>query len=262
MSNYRSEIPRTMVIAVLCTALFTPPLRAQSGGSSDWQFRLTPYLFATGLKGDIGFSDALPPVSVEATFGDVVDNLDFGFMLFGEARKGRWGIWGDGMYVSLGVETETPFPIVLIYSGIELDVTLKTLAAGGSYSLLTSESGWLDVIAGARYWSIDQELKFIGFNDAVPDRSFSAGETWTDPVIGLRGQASLSPRWRLNGQVAGSVGGKSDSSIDLMANIGYSFNDLFTLGLGYRYLDVDFEDEDFLFDVRFQGPVIGASFTW
>jgi opacity protein-like surface antigen len=47
-----------------------------------------------------------------------------------------------------------------------------------------------------------------------------------------------------------------------MANIGYAFSDLFTLGLGYRYLDVDFEDDDFLIDVKFQGPVIGAAFTW
>jgi hypothetical protein len=260
MSIYRSL--KSLAVGGLLLGLLSPISHAQSGSSNDWQFRVTPYLFGTGLDGDIGFNDALPPVSVEATFGDVVDNLDFGFMLFAEARKGRWGIWGDGMYVDLGVETETPFPIVLIYSGIELDVTLKTLAAGGSYSILTGDSGWLDVVAGARYWSVDQELTFIGFNDAVPDRAISAGESWTDPVIGLRGQASLSDRWRLNGHGVGSAGGKSESSIDVMANIGYSFNDLFTLSLGYRYLDVDFEDEDFLFDVQFQGPVIGASFAW
>ena len=247
---------------LLTLALISAPAAAQSGSGNEWEFRLAPYLFATGMKGDVGFSDALPPVNVEASFSDIVDNLDFGFMLFGEARKGRWGIWGDAMYVDLGVETETPFPIVLIYSGIDIDITLKTFAAGGSYSFLDGETGSLDVVAGARYWSVDQDLTFIGFNENVQDRTVSAGESWTDPVIGLRGRASLSDKWQLNGHAVSGVGGKSDSSLDVMANIAYSFSDLFSVGLGYRYLDVDYEDDDFLFDVRFQGPVIGAAFTW
>ncbi len=263
MDNSRIfDFRQLTICGLLCTALLATPAFAQSGSGNDWQFRLTPYLFATGLDGDIGFGDVLPPVNVEATFGDVVDNLDFGFMLYGEAKKGRWGIWADALYVDLGVETDTPFPIILIFSGIELDVKLKTFAAGGSYSFLESESGTLDLVAGARYWSIDQELKFIGFSAAVPDRSFSAGESWTDPVVGLRGRTNLSDRWQLGGHVIGSIGGQSDSSLDVMANIGYAFSDLFTLGLGYRYLDVDFENDDFLFDVKFQGPVIGAAFTW
>jgi hypothetical protein len=261
MSKYKFSTIKSVVVASLVGfAMLSAPAFAQSG--NDWQFRLTPYLFATGMSGNIGFDGPLPPTAIDASFSDVMDNLEFSFMLYGEAKKGRWGIWGDTMYVNLGVEATSPFPLVLIYSGIALDVELTTFSAGGSYSFVDNGVSTLDFVAGARYWSSDQELTFVGFNGGVPDRSFSAGDSWADPVVGLRGRTSFAERWRLNGQVIGSVAGQSNSSLEVLANIGYAFNDLFTLSLGYRYLDVDYETDEFLFDVVTEGPLIGAAFTW
>jgi hypothetical protein len=257
--SYRGSLTLVYTAVLLFAILLSQPAFAQSGSGNDWEFRLTPYLFATGLDGQIGFGDALPPTTVSASFSDV---LDLAFMLYGEAKKGRWGVWGDAMYVDLGVENEQPFPIVLIYSGIALDVSLTTFSAGGSYSLLNTGDGSLDLVAGGRHWSVDQDLTFVGFSESVPDKTISAGDSWTDPVIGLRGRTNISDRWNLNGQVVGGVGGQSESSIDVFANIGYAFNDLFTLGLGYRYLDVNYDGDEFLFDVEFKGPLIGGAFTW
>jgi hypothetical protein len=62
-----------------------------------WTFSVAPYFWAAGLSGEVG-QFGLPPVDVDASFGDIVDHLDFGAMAIGEARYGRYSIFGDIMY--------------------------------------------------------------------------------------------------------------------------------------------------------------------
>ena len=40
--------------------------------------------------------------------------------------------------------------------------------------------------------------------------------------------------------------------------LGYSFSDSFSVVAGYRALSVDYETDDFKFDVTEQGPLIGT----
>ena len=39
---------------------------------------------------------------VDVSFSDIWDELNFAFMLEYEARKGRWGLWGNTIYANLG----------------------------------------------------------------------------------------------------------------------------------------------------------------
>lgn len=43
---------------------------------------------------------------------------------------------------------------------------------------------------------------------------------------------------------------------------GHSFNDFFTLLLGYRYLSLDVQEEYFLADLDIQGYAPGFQFNW
>lgn len=69
-------------------------LLAASGGagaqSMGWEFEFTPYLWGAAMRGDVQ-APALPRTSVDMSFGDILDALDFGLMAAFEARKGRWG---------------------------------------------------------------------------------------------------------------------------------------------------------------------------
>jgi hypothetical protein len=89
-------------------ALLAVPVSAaaQSAGSSDtnaWQFQITPYLFNTGLDGKTGVSSGLGDVSADddMSFGDILDNLDSGFMALFEAHKGKWMLALEGVYFKL-----------------------------------------------------------------------------------------------------------------------------------------------------------------
>lgn len=49
---------------------------------------------------------------------------------------------------------------------------------------------------------------------------------------------------------------------DAIANVSYQWTDSISTTLGYRYLDVDYEDNGFLYDVAQQEPVLGISWRF
>ncbi|SFT80813.1 hypothetical protein [Sedimentitalea nanhaiensis] len=87
--------------AAILTLILTlaGPLRAQS--LPDWEFRLTPYLWMAGLQGQVGTVPGLPPVDVDLSFSDILDDLEFGSMVMGSARNGPWVIYLDTTHVQL-----------------------------------------------------------------------------------------------------------------------------------------------------------------
>lgn len=42
----------------------------------------------------------------------------------------------------------------------------------------------------------------------------------------------------------------------------YQMNDTFSLKLGYRYLEVRFEESDFIYDIRLDGALIGLGISF
>lgn len=79
----------------------------------------------------------------------------------------------------------------------------------------------------------------------------------------MRGRVNLGERFTLGGTglIAGSEGG-SDFTSDLWVTLGYEWNDRLRTVLGYRRLDVDDDDGDFLYDVTQEGALLGFSFQF
>ena len=127
---------------------------------------------------------------------------------------------------------------------------------GAGYSLIDNSSGRLDVVGGARVWSVDTTISFTGgFLDGV---SRNDGATWVDAVAGLRGNYSITPEVYLTGWGLVGAGG-ADIDWDVAAAIGYRFNDRTSAVAGYRALGVDYSNDGFLFDIVQQGPILGLA---
>ncbi|MBV5325303.1 MAG: hypothetical protein J0626_08570, partial [Rhodospirillaceae bacterium] len=75
--------------------------------SNEWQFSVTPYFWAAGLSGKTSQSRS-PVIDIHAGFDKLFDNLDFGAMLIGDARKGRYSVFGDLIYTKIGTQGDTP----------------------------------------------------------------------------------------------------------------------------------------------------------
>ncbi|NGO52830.1 hypothetical protein [Allomesorhizobium camelthorni] len=217
-----------------------------------WTFSAAPYFWAAGISGDVG-QFGLPPVEVDASFGDIFDHLDFGAMAIGEARYDRYSIFGDIMYSKISGSTGTPRGIL----ASSVEVSSETFAGliGAGYALLEDTSGRLEVVGGARVWSVDTDISFSGgILDGV---SRSDGATWVDAVAGLRGNYAITPQIYLTGWGLVGAGG-ADIDWDVAGAVGYRFNEKISAVAGYRALGVDYSNDDgFIFDVVQQGPILG-----
>jgi len=253
-----------IVFGGLLAILWCFPAHAESNGSDKWSFQIAPYAWLAGQKGTVATLPPLPPADIDVDFyDDILGNIKGALMLVGEARKGRFGVVMDVAYTD--IEMEDPTPLGIFYSAVNSRTKSWIVSAAGLYRLIESQNRFLDVIGGARYWSVDSKLKLKGpLFPSLSERSLSNKEDWVDPIIGLKGFMPIGEsKFFFSGAlVFGGFGAGSDFMWDGMINLGYRWTKGFSTTLGYRYLDVDYEKDDFLYDVAQSGLTLGLSWRF
>ena len=227
------------------------PAAANAQGASDrWTVELTPYLWAAGLDGNTAADGAGSEIDTDYKFFSL-DNLDFALGAAVEARKGRWGVLGDAMYVEFSDAFDRAPNSEVELSGGVFDMVGLMAASNGRP---------LELVFGLRYVALKSTV------DIAPIPRAEARESWLDPLIGLRFVYDFNDRWSvaLRGDVGGA--GISSHSSDLATNVsaifGWHLNDKLTLRGGYRMLQMDFDGDDLVLDATLQGYVLGASWAF
>jgi hypothetical protein len=226
---------------------------------SGWHVSFSPYLWMSGLKGDMGVVEPVEPVAVDLSFGDVFNHLKFVAMGSFEARRGRFVTTTDTMYISLSATDN-----IKVREADFLDADLKTktfvttMTAG--YRAVNQGHLYVDVFGGGRLNSVKTGLDLEG-----PQRSFSGSksETWIDPVIGVRLAAPLGEHWSI--KTYGDIGGFGVSSHftwQVYGLIEYDLSRRWSLAGGWRHLSTDFDQKGFVFDARMDGPILGAIYRF
>lgn len=235
-------------------------VRAESSSGDPWQLHLAPYAWLAGQKGTVATVPPLPPVDIDVDFwDDVLGNINGALFLVGEARKGRYGGYLDVAYVDIELDNETPGPV---FSYLSSRTKSWIVSAAGTYRVVDRPRSFVDLLAGIRYWSVDSSLALRP--NLLPGIEVTNREDWVDPLVGVQGFFFLGEsEFYIDGGLAiGGFGVGSDFMWDLKAHLGYRWTDTFSTTLGYRYLDVDYEKDDFLYDVALQGPEISLSWRW
>lgn len=220
---------------------------ASATNSESWHYAIKPYLWNVSFEGTTASGGNDFPVDVDYSFF-TLDNLDNVFSLMFEANNGRFGILFDGLQAGYGDEASN-----LLFDA-RVDVDLGYLEGAVSYK--PAGFSHMDIIGGIRYIFID--ALFYLQPIITPDRTVEERHTWTDPLVGLRLQDTLGKKWfyELRGDIGG-FGVSSDMTINLLGTVGFSFNKNIAAELGYRYVSIDFKEDDFLYDVSMYGFVIG-----
>jgi len=159
------------MLAVTCVVGSGAALAETS--SDEWQFQITPYLWLPTIDGTLNYD--LPPggggspdISVGPT--DWLELLNFGVLVAASARKGRFSMFTDVVYLSMTrngdgrvVSVEGTVPGGFTSIPVSADLTLNTrtdmdglvwtLAAG--YTVKETETSSVDIFAGARLFSVD-----------------------------------------------------------------------------------------------------------
>ena len=247
-----------------CSLFFTLLLchtsYAETQGNDTWQFQLAPYAWLAGMDGTMATLPGLPPANIDMDFwDDIADNVDASLMLVGEARKGRYGVFMDISYTDIEDDNATAGPY---FSSVVSITESWIVSATGLYRLINNPGVFLDLIAGIRYWSVDSTLELR--SGLLPGRGVSNKEDWVDPLVGVKGLSTLgASKFFVSGGLAiGGFGAGSDFMWDANVNLGYRWGEMFSTTIGYRYLEVDYEDNGFLYDVTQDGPVLGLSWRF
>lgn len=244
-----------LTAAIMVTALLSAPaLAAADKGADAWHFDLAPfYLWAASIDGDVGVG----PVDqkIDASFGDIVDNLDMVVTAHFEARKGGFGMIFNLDYLNLGIEQSTP-------AGPAVNIDFKTTIAefDGFYRIQRDVHSF-DFLAGVRYTKQDTELSLVRAPVGGLD------ESWWDPIIGARWQWGFAPQWILS--TRGDIGGfgvGTDFTWQFAAIVDWQPWKNISLLAGYRALDQEYEEgsgpDRYKWDGLMHGPVLGLNFRW
>lgn len=251
-----------MVVAALMAEGIGDAAHAQQPPSypvtDRWSFTFAPYIWAAGMKGQVSTIPAAPPASIDVDFEDILEHIDIAFMGIGEVRKGRFALLADLTYLKVSDDASTPGPL---FSGADAEVKTFIGTFERSYRAVAGTQGHVDVLVGARVWSMTTELSLKA--GLLQGRERDNSETWVDPVVGAQVRLTLGSGFYLT--AIGNVGGfgvASDMTWDILGGLGYQANDWFAPVIGYRHVEVDYEQDEFLFDVEMSGPLIGGVFRF
>lgn len=249
---------RTIATLLALSALQISPVLVQA--EDGWDYRLTAYGWFAGLKGDVASIPGGPTVPIDVSASDAFSDTEASAMFIVDAKHDQDGIFFDFVYSDVRSDEELiPSPI-----NLTLKTITKTTIASIAYEreLYSQDKAVVDLLAGARYWNIDSELKFGGGKGLLAGKSVSNTEWWIDPFIGVKGRMPLgdSQFYLAGGAGIGGFGISSDLFYELNGALGYQWNDAIGTAIGYRMFDVDYEDDGYVYDVRQQGWQLGL--TW
>lgn len=248
---------KTILLATVAAVHFLSlPVHAQD--ASDWEFQVTPYAWLSGLSGRLGTFSGAPPVDVDFSASDILDNLDFGGMVLASARNGPWVVYFDLTHVQLST-TESLNGVAFDSADVESETTTLALALGRT--VLETSQASIDVYGGARAWWLDNTFTL----NAVGGGSSRVRETenWVSPLIGAAALYTVSDKWSLFGSLEiGGFGVGAESEWSVLVGAIYQVSDRFAASFGWRHLDVDYDSNGILYDVEQSGPVLGATFRF
>lgn len=237
---------RALAIALVCltSTIWAAPASSQALVEG-LQYAVTPSVWGSGMDGDVGLGN------VSGQVGEGLSELEPNGVVRFEAK---------GPVFTLRVE--------LLAGGNDHD--LENADGSLDADIFTAEllSGWqfsetAELIFGARYYESESELDFAPVVVGGGASSFDADQSWVDPVVGIfyGGQVARYWTYHFRLDVAG-FGLGSDLVVNSRFEFGYEFNDSVALTLGYRALDIDYDANNYVYDILQQGPELGLRFAF
>jgi hypothetical protein len=262
-------------VGVLTPALLaaqTPPSEPIPGA---WHFGASLYGYVPSVSGTSSSPADSSGNRINVNLAEILD-LKFALMGAFDAHNGRWGVFTDVIYLNYdgSKQQSRDFTIGRIgipagtTAGLEVDLKGLMWTLGGQYRVYSDPGLTVDALAGLRLlelrtstrWNISGNLGPIAPSGRTGSSENKSSEL--DGIVGVRGRARLgsSGRWTLPFYL--DVGaGDSDLTWQAAAGVSYGFK-WGELTAMWRYLAYDLEPGPNIEDLKFNGPLIGATFRW
>lgn len=275
--SIKHAVSRLLMAAVALVLLPTGALAGEVAAEDNtWQFGASIYGWFPDIAGQTAFTPPGGSGEFEVDIDSILENLKFTLMGTFDARKGRWGVVTDFVYMDVGGSTTGSRELTIegeelpadVTADIGLDLKSLILNLAGSYRVLDKPSFTMDMIAGARYVDIEQKLNWnlTGDIGGTPLPAQSGNATVSvgnlDGIVGVRGRLAFGAKKALFVPYELDIGtGDSDFTWQGATGVGYSFG-WWQLAAVWRYLYYDLSSDSAIKDMSFGGPAVGAVFRW
>jgi len=277
---------RAAVLGALVALALLVPVRAFAQATADkWNFSVMPYLWLPGMDGTLRYGPpsaggASPNVSVDAD--TLLGALDMAFMLAAEARKGRWLIATDVIYLDLSSDSSAVKSIDFNPGSGPVNIANTALDAGtqtnlkgtvwtlvGGYAAVQDPRATFDVIGGLRYlglkattnWQLSATVTGPGTQTFTRTGSVTKSDDLWDAIVGVKGRVKLGDgNWFMPYYLDVGAG---DSTLTWQSVLGvghaYKWGEVI---LAYRYLSYEQGGNKLIEDLSFGGFGLGVNFRF
>jgi hypothetical protein len=190
-------------------------------------------------------------------------------MLSGEARKGRWAVFTDIIFLDFSNGSSQVKTLGGPGGLVQVPVNVNTTTGleGGvwelaaSYNFAQGNASSVEVLGGLRYLKLESTVNWqlTGPLGAFPQAGSATqtAELW-DAIVGVRGKAKLDANWFVPWYLDAGAG-DSKLTYQAMAGIGYSFKWGDVLA-AWRYLSYEQKDSKPVHELTMSGAALGVTF--
>lgn len=236
-----------LTLMLLTSALPGASYAAESDPDK-WHFTITPYLWVASIAGSTGADGADSGIDTDYVFLSL-DNFEGAFFVGASASKGQWTFQTDLVYLNFADE----FTIGSVDTSIDLKGDIVEFSA--AYSLQSLE--YTEFIFGLRRVAIGVDVS------QTPGPAGEGKQAWLDPIVGVRYARPFGNRWHAIARAdVGGFGFSSDFTVNVFAGAGFNMTRHSSLFLGYRYLTLDFNEDEYLVDLTAEGFALGVEFNF
>ncbi len=234
--------------------------------SDEFRFSVTPYLWFTGLTGNLDYNN-VQRVHTHINTNKILDNLSTGAMLDGEVHYGRVGLMGNAIFAKLsaaGSKSYLKDQALTIDSTTDAWMGIYTVA--GTYTAYSDKTVYLDVLAGARFLNLNTKVQLNASVSNTPyagDKTLYSALSATDAIGGIKGRLRLGETsfyvpFYLD---AGGSSSVAKFTTQQALGIGYAF-DVVDISLGYNNLYYSLSNKQVSSYINMSGPMIAATFRF
>jgi len=221
---------------------------AEESAGDKWQFTITPYLWIASIQGSSGADGVDTGIDIGYTLLSL-DNFEGALFLGASATRNRWTIQTDIVYLKFADNfTVGPLDTAIDLEGTVLELSAAYRPAGFEHT---------EIIFGMRQVSLETGVSLTTGPQGLQKK------TWLDPLVGLRYIRPLGQRWRAIARAdLGGFGVSSELTFNAIVGADFNMTKHSSFFLGYRYLTLDFKEDDYLADLTAEGFALGVEFSF
>ncbi len=228
--------------------------------AGDTQWLVAPYLWYPAIS--LGQSSSGGGGGISGS--DLLSKTDAVGMIRIEAAQDHWGVTFDYIFLSLADTRSVALPAPPGGNvDVRGDLDLSVIEFAGFYRPTGNDSG-VNYLAGLRSISTDKAL-LVTPPFGGPTQRFEGDNRVTDFMLGARYLHRFNDHWNLTARADFSFG-DSEGTFNLMGGLGYRFNDLFAINLGYRHVNLEYEGAvdgvSETTEIELSGPTLGLLFRF